>query len=194
MGVLRKIVTQLDRGFVNGPLASPLVPRPIRRAVLRALGYPIDRTACIAELCYIGSREVIFEADSFANVGCFFDGNTTIDVAAGAQIGMWSVLASATHEISEHPGRRAGRDVALPIVIGEGTWLGARSTVLPGVHIQAGCVVGAGSLVIGDCDRDSLYVGSPARKVRALGGDRSYASGNLHPADTSGAVEVHLAT
>lgn len=190
MGLLRKIVTQCDRGFVNGPLASPLVPRPIRRAVLRALGYQVHRTACIAELCYIGSRQVVFEAESFANVGCFFDGNAMIRIGAGAQIGMWSVVATATHQISDLARRRAGRDVALPIDIGEGTWLGARSTVLPGVQIRSGCVIGAGSLVIRDCEPNSLYVGSPARKLRSLDDLSRSASCELDPLSARGAAEA----
>jgi maltose O-acetyltransferase len=168
VGVLGKIIEQLDRGFVNGPLASPLVPRPIRKYVLRALGYDVHPTACIAERCYIGSRRVSFEADSFANVGCFFDGNADIRVGVGVQIGMWSVFATATHEISKLASRRAGRDVARPIRVGSGSWIGARSTVLPGVDIGEGCVIGAESLVIRTCDPNWVYLGAPARKSRSL--------------------------
>ncbi len=168
VGILRKIIEQLDRGFVNGPLASPLVPRPIRKYVLRALGYEVHQTACIAERCYIGSRRVTFEADSFANVGCYFDGNADIRVEAGAQIGMWSMFATASHEVSEVTSRRAGRDLARPIRVGSGSWIGARSTVLPGVDIGEGCVIGAGSLVIRTCDPNWIYLGTPARKSRPL--------------------------
>jgi maltose O-acetyltransferase len=185
VGVLRKIIEQLDRGFVNGPLASPLVPRPIRKYVLRAMGYDVHPTACIAERCYIGSRRVSFEADSFANVGCFFDGNADIRVGAGVQIGMWSVFATATHEISKLASRRAGRDVARPIRVGSGSWIGARSTVLPGVDIGEGCVIGAGSLVIRTCDPNWVYLGTPARKSRSLTEeDPSPASNSMTSAGT----------
>jgi len=40
--------------------------------------------------------------------------------------------------------------------------------VLPGVTIGRGTVVGAGAVVIKDCDPNSLYVGNPARKVKQL--------------------------
>ena len=43
-----------------------------------------------------------------------------------------------------------------PIVIEDGVWLCARSTVLRGVTIGANSVVGAGSLVTRDLPRDSL--------------------------------------
>lgn len=175
MGILRKIVNQLDSGFVNGPLASPLVPRPARRWVLRAMRYDVHRTACIAERCYIGSRRVSFAAGSFANVGCYFDGNADIRIGTGAQIGMWTLFATATHEISQLDTRRAGPDVALPISVGSGSWIGARSSLLPGAVVGKGTVIGAGSLVNRSCDPDSVYVGTPARKIRSLS-----VSGALH--------------
>ncbi|HEY5785743.1 MAG TPA: acyltransferase [Microlunatus sp.] len=177
MSLLHKLIEQLDRGFVNGPLASPLVLRRVRRAVLRAMRYDVHPTACIAERCYIGSRRVSFAAGSFANVGCYFDGNDDIRIGEGVQIGMWSLFTTATHEISGSDARRAGADIARPIHIGHGAWIGARSTVLPGTAVGKGTVIGAGSLVTRDCDADAVYVGSPARRVRSLdvntGGDGS---------------------
>jgi len=37
-----------------------------------------------------------------------------------------------------------------PIVIGDGTWIGARATVLRGVNVGDSCLVGAGALVVKD--------------------------------------------
>ena len=161
---MRKLIIQLDRGFVNGPLASPLVLRPIRRWVLRALRYDVDATACIAERCYLGSRRVSFAAGSFANVGCYFDGNTDIRIGENVQIGMWTLMATASHEISASDARRAGSDVAMPINVGDGAWIGARCTVLPGVAVGKGAVVGAGSLVTKDCEPDAVYWARPPRR------------------------------
>jgi acetyltransferase-like isoleucine patch superfamily enzyme len=44
-----------------------------------------------------------------------------------------------------------GRLTAQPVVVGDGSWLGARSAVLPGVTIGPGCVVAAACVVTGDC-------------------------------------------
>jgi maltose O-acetyltransferase len=46
--------------------------------------------------------------------------------------------------------------------------LGARVTVLPGVTVGSGCVIGASSLVTADTEPDCLYAGTPARLVRRL--------------------------
>lgn len=55
-----------------------------------------------------------------------------------------------------------------PVVIGEGSWLGANVVVLPGVTIGKHVTVGAGSVVTGDLPDNSVAVGSPARVVRQL--------------------------
>ncbi|MGC5173232.1 acyltransferase [Microbacterium sp. DT81.1] len=177
---MRKLIIQLDRGFVNGPLASPLVLRPIRRWVLRALRYNVNATACIAERCYLGSRRVSFAAGSFANVGCYFDGNADIRIGENVQIGMWTLMVTASHEISASNVRRAGSDVAAPINVGDGAWIGARCTVLPGVIVGKGAVVGAGSLVTKECEPDGVYFGAPAKKVRSLIGNAAMPSAVGH--------------
>jgi acetyltransferase-like isoleucine patch superfamily enzyme len=55
---------------------------------------------------------------------------------------------------------------AADIVIGKHVWLGARVTVLKGVTIGEGCVVGAAAVVTKDIPPHCLAVGAPARVVR----------------------------
>ena len=53
--------------------------------------------------------------------------------------------------------------VAKPIVLGNGVWLGYRSTVLAGVTVGDGSVVGAGAVVTKDVPPNSIAVGCPAK-------------------------------
>lgn len=53
-----------------------------------------------------------------------------------------------------------------PVVIGDGSWLGYGTVVLPGVTIGRHCVVGANSVVTDDIPDFSVAVGAPARVVR----------------------------
>jgi acetyltransferase-like isoleucine patch superfamily enzyme len=67
-------------------------------------------------------------------------------------------------------------DVELPIsrqtmperavVVGDGSWLGYGTVVLPGAHIGRHVVVGANSVVTGHLPDHCVAVGSPARVVR----------------------------
>src|SRR5262249_32063632 len=68
------------------------------------------------------------------------------------------------------------RDVSLPIsmqsmperpvIIGDGSWLGYGTVVLPGARIGKHVVVGANSVVSGEIPDYSVAVGTPARVVK----------------------------
>lgn len=45
--------------------------------------------------------------------------------------------------------------------------IGANSVILPGVTIGEGAVIGANSLVKKDCDPWTVYIGTPARRMKA---------------------------
>ena len=51
-------------------------------------------------------------------------------------------------------------------VIGNDVWIGQNSTILPGVHIGDGAIIGANSVVAGDVAPYTIVAGDPARLVR----------------------------
>lgn len=51
------------------------------------------------------------------------------------------------------------------IVVGEYTFIGARSTIMPGVHIGKHCVIGVGAVVTKDVPDYSVVVGVPAKVI-----------------------------
>lgn len=52
-----------------------------------------------------------------------------------------------------------------PVLIKKLAKVGANATLLPGVVLGAGCLVGAGAVVTHDVDDDAIVVGNPARPV-----------------------------
>jgi maltose O-acetyltransferase len=52
-----------------------------------------------------------------------------------------------------------------PVVIGERSFVGAGSIILPGVTVGARAIVGAGSVVRKDVEPDTVVAGNPARVV-----------------------------
>lgn len=53
------------------------------------------------------------------------------------------------------------------VIVGHDTWIGHGSTVLPGVRIGNGAVVGAGSVVTRDVAPYTIVAGVPARPLRS---------------------------
>jgi acetyltransferase-like isoleucine patch superfamily enzyme len=53
-----------------------------------------------------------------------------------------------------------------PVRIGDGTWIAAGATVLPGADIGRHVTVGAGAVVRGRVEDNSVVAGNPARVVR----------------------------
>jgi acetyltransferase-like isoleucine patch superfamily enzyme len=53
------------------------------------------------------------------------------------------------------------------VVVENMSFVGAGSTIIQNIVIEKETVVGAGSVVITKCDQNSLYVGNPAKKIRA---------------------------
>lgn len=55
-----------------------------------------------------------------------------------------------------------------PIEIGADCWLAANVTVIGGVRIGEGCIIGAGSVVTKDIPPYSLAAGNPCRVIRSI--------------------------
>ena len=72
---------------------------------------------------------------------------------------------NSTHETGDCY-QRAGKGYALPIKIEDGYWIGANTTIMPGVTIAKGCIIAANSLVTKDTEPNGLYVGQPAKRVK----------------------------
>ena len=51
------------------------------------------------------------------------------------------------------------------IYIGDNSFVGQGTTFLPGSHVGKGCIIGAGSLVKGKIDDNTVYAGVPAHYI-----------------------------
>jgi acetyltransferase-like isoleucine patch superfamily enzyme len=68
------------------------------------------------------------------------------------------------------PRRFVAESETRPVTVGDAVWIGFESVVLPGVSIGEGVVVGARSVVAGDCEPWTVMAGNPARVIRKLAG------------------------
>jgi acetyltransferase-like isoleucine patch superfamily enzyme len=77
-------------------------------------------------------------------------------------LGKGAFLCTASHDVYAPDFRLLTK----PISIGSDVWIGTRATVLPGVTIGDGAVVGAMAVVANDVPAGAVVVGNPARVVR----------------------------
>ena len=51
------------------------------------------------------------------------------------------------------------------ILIGSDVWIGINSTIMPGINIEDGSVIGANSILLNNTEKFGVYAGVPARKI-----------------------------
>jgi maltose O-acetyltransferase len=101
------------------------------------------------------------------NSPLYADLNAPVEIGNCVAIGHHVVLITTDHDTS-NPNDRSGTTKFGKIVIEDGAWIGARSTILPGVTIGRGAVVAAGSLVAHSVPANKVAGGVPARSFKAL--------------------------
>jgi maltose O-acetyltransferase len=147
--------------------ALPLVPGRPRVWLLRSAGVTIAPSAAILPGIRIISARTRFADQVHVGFGCYFEDLGGVEIGAETFLAAHCTFLTVTHEVG-HAQRRAGPTRTAPTRVGRGCWLGARTTVLPGVTIGDGCVVAAGSVVTSDCEANGLYAGVPAVRKRDL--------------------------
>lgn len=98
--------------------------------------------------------------DSFINSGCKIRVGKQMKIGDNCAIGTdFTAMDSNFHKIND-------LCVTKPVVIEDHVWIGTRVTVLPGVNIGEGAIIGAGSVVTNNIDPHCLAVGNPAKVIK----------------------------
>ena len=85
-----------------------------------------------------------------------------IKIGNNVTISQGAYLCTATHDISS-PTMDL---ICKPIVIGDNVWIASHATILPGVTIGEGAVVGACAVVTKDVEPWTVVGGNPARFIK----------------------------
>jgi len=68
----------------------------------------------------------------------------------------------------------SGGSFALPNIIEDDRWTGARATILPGVTLGKGSTVAAGRVIVRDGDGYSIADGVPTEVIRKMSKSEKY--------------------
>ncbi len=160
-GDARRALGWLRRGMAT----SPLLPLAMRRTLLRAGGVKLGMMVWGLDRCWFESPRVSIGTGAYVNGGCWFEGTGEIEVGDNCLLGPEVLVLTSTHEMGSD-GEIGRATQSRPVSIGEGSWIGARVTILPGVRIGPGAVIAAGAVVSQDCEAGAVYGGIPARRIR----------------------------
>jgi acetyltransferase-like isoleucine patch superfamily enzyme len=144
----------------------------LRTAIYRLAGVDIGpRTLVFGRLTITGpgpvQRRLHIGADCIINAPLFLDLSAEIRIGNRVSIGHHGVFVTAHHEVGP-PDYRAGVNVGRPILVEDGSWIAARSTILPGVTIGQSSIVAGGALVAKNVPCNALVGGVPARLIKKL--------------------------
>jgi maltose O-acetyltransferase len=155
--------------WLNSVCGCPLFTTRVRLRLLRAGGIDIGAAGIFPHAVFVSGYDVKVHDNVFVNVGVLFDAGARIELEPGVRVGPRAQFLTSTHPLGPPSCRAGGGETqAKPILIGEGTWIGAGAIILSGVTIGRGCVVGAGAVVVRDCEPNGLYVGVPAARRSEL--------------------------
>lgn len=118
----------------------------------------IDRNATI------GSA---FSIDDFSGIGKDSFIGDSVSLGRYVMMGPECRIYTNNHKFENLciPMSKQGTTAVNPVIIHDDVWIGARVIILPGVTIESGVVIGAGSVVTKDVLEYSIVAGNPARVI-----------------------------
>lgn len=129
-------------------------------------GKPLEESTTVLPPLYIDyGKPVTIGKGCFIQQCCTFFGRGGITIGDEVFIGPKVNLITINHDPDpENRNATYGR----PIIIEDKVWIGINSTVLPGVRIGYGAIIGAGSVVTKDVPPMTVVAGNPARFIKKI--------------------------
>ncbi len=141
-------------------------PEEVHEFMGRILGKPLEESTTVLPPLYIDyGKPVTIGKRCFIQQCCTIFGRGGITIGDDVFIGPKVNLITINHD--PDPDNRSAT-YGRRIVIEDKVWIGINSTILPGVHIGYGAIVGAGSVVTKDVEPMTVVAGNPARFIKKI--------------------------
>lgn len=153
-----KTATEMNTGYRT--------PKEVHEFMGRILDKPLDETTTVLPPLYIDyGKPVTIGKRCFIQQCCTFFGRGGIEIGDDVFIGPKCNLITINHDVN--PDNRSAT-YGKPIKIEDKVWFGINATVLPGVTLGYGCIVGANSVVTKDVPPMTIVAGNPARIIKKI--------------------------
>jgi len=141
-------------------------PKQVRKLLSKLTASKIDENCILLPPFYteFGKNIKIGKA-VFINACCRFQDNGGISIGDNTMIGQGVTIVTLNHDLN--PKTRINANPK-QVKIGKNVWIGASSTILPGVSIGNNAIIGAGSVVTKNIPPNTVAVGNPAKVIKKL--------------------------
>lgn len=144
----------------------------LKALLLRWAGAEIGRDVNIcSSVTILGHRKLTIGDHVWIGPQSLIVCSAPVHIGSNVDIAPRVYIGTGTHEIDESGPRTAGKGISEPINIEDGVWVGATSTILPGVTVKHKTVVAAGAVVHSDTPQGAIIGGVPAKIIRFLAGE-----------------------
>ena len=144
-----------------------------KRFLLRWAGATVGKNVHVnSSAIFSGNGDLSICDDVWIGAGCRISpvGKSGIKIGAHCDFGPEVIVITGGHEIDPEGDHIGGKGKSESVAIGNGCWLGARCTILPGVTLADKTLVAAGAVVTKRVDAPCLLVaGVPAEVKKKLG-------------------------
>ena len=168
---VKQWLTNLYRG-VSGTMGLVL-----RYALYKAICPQCGDCVCIYPNVYLMNAIHLSLGDNISiHPMSYIEAYGGIEIGSEVSIAHGVTIMSVSHGFKELdiPIRRQDL-IPMPVKLGDDVWIGAKATLLGGIIIGNGCVVGANAVVTKNVPSFSIAVGNPARVIRSRknGGEKT---------------------
>lgn len=133
-----------------------------RHVLLRSLPVPVELVTGPGAILRVGRGVRV-------NYGTSINADCSVTIGDRVRIGPYAMIVDTDFH---DPLDRARRPGARPVVIEDDVWIGAKASVLKGVRIGRGAIVGVGAVVTHDVPPFTIVGGVPARVMGTLDPER----------------------
>lgn len=140
-----------------------------KRFALRLAGVRIGRNVRIcSSVRIIGDSVLSIGDNTWIGHGTWLFCSAPIQIGKNSNIAPLCYIGTGTHQVDPYGNSIAGKGISLPIIVEDGVWICARSTILAGTRIGEKAIVGAGAVVINDVPAFTVIGGVPAKVIRQI--------------------------
>lgn len=141
----------------------------LKRILLRLSGVSVgDNVRIASSVRILGYGALSIGDDTWIGHEVLIVCTSRIDIGSYVDIAPRVYIGNGTHEIGINSNHIASKGFSKDVKIGDGSWLCANSTILPGVTIGKKCVVAAGAVVTKSFEDMIIIGGVPAKLIKRI--------------------------